>query len=131
MAVVMIGPSCHQHQKGETMKIALLSRVSTSKQDNENQLLQLREFAGKQGWEIVAEYVDTVTGSGKKARDKFDAMMLAMLRARRRFDVWFCSGGLIASAVKACARHCDTSRCWMTGVLAGAVSRNRSSIAAG
>ena len=59
------------------MKIALLSRVSTSKQDNENQLLQLRDFAAQQGWEIVAEYVDTVTGSGKKARAQFDAMMLA------------------------------------------------------
>jgi DNA invertase Pin-like site-specific DNA recombinase len=44
------------------MKIALLSRVSTSKQDNENQLIQLRECATKQGREIVAECVDTVTG---------------------------------------------------------------------
>jgi DNA invertase Pin-like site-specific DNA recombinase len=67
------------------MKIALLSRVSTSKQDNENQLLQLREFATKQGWEIVAEYVDTVTGSGKKTREQFDAMMRDA--SQRRFDL--------------------------------------------
>jgi len=67
------------------MKIALLSRVSTSKQDNENQLLQLREFAGRQGWEIVAEYVDTVTGSGKRARGQFDAMMLAA--SQHQFDL--------------------------------------------
>jgi DNA invertase Pin-like site-specific DNA recombinase len=57
------------------MKVAILSRVSTTKQDNENQLLQLREFATKQGWEVVAEFVDTVTGSGKKSREQFDAMM--------------------------------------------------------
>ena len=67
------------------MKVALLSRVSTGKQDNENQLLQLREFAGKQGWEIVAEYVDTVTGSGKKARVQFDQMMRDA--SQKRFDL--------------------------------------------
>jgi DNA invertase Pin-like site-specific DNA recombinase len=67
------------------MKIALLGRVSTSKQDNENQLLQLREFAVKQCWEIVAEYVDTVTGSGKKARVQFDAMMRDA--SQKRFDL--------------------------------------------
>jgi DNA invertase Pin-like site-specific DNA recombinase len=67
------------------MKIALLGRVSTSKQDNENQVLQLREFAAKQDWEIVAEYVDTVTGSGKKARVQFDQMMLDA--SQKRFDL--------------------------------------------
>jgi DNA invertase Pin-like site-specific DNA recombinase len=67
------------------MRIALLSRVSTSKQDNDNQLLQLREFASKQGWEIVAEYIDTVTGSGKKAREQFDAMMRDA--SQRKFDL--------------------------------------------
>jgi DNA invertase Pin-like site-specific DNA recombinase len=67
------------------MKIAILSRVSTTKQDNENQLLQLREFAGKQGWEIVGEYIDTVTGSGKKARDQFDRMMRDA--SQRKFDL--------------------------------------------
>ena len=68
------------------MKVAIYARVSTSKQDNGNQLIQLREFAGKQdGWEIVAEYVDTVSGSGKKDRVQFDRMMLAA--SQRQFDV--------------------------------------------
>jgi DNA invertase Pin-like site-specific DNA recombinase len=67
------------------MKIALLSRVSTSNRDNSNQLDQLRDFAGRQGWEIVAEYVDTVTGSGKKAREQFDAMMRDA--SQRRFSL--------------------------------------------
>lgn len=31
-------------------------------QDVENQLLQLREFCGRQGWEITGEYVDRKTG---------------------------------------------------------------------
>lgn len=67
------------------MKVAIYARVSTDKQDNDNQLIQLREFAAKQGWEIVAEYLDTVTGSGKKERAQFDAMMLA--GSQKQFDL--------------------------------------------
>jgi len=67
------------------MKIAIYARVSTDKQDNANQLEQLREFASKQGWEIVTEYTDTVSGSGKKSRPQFDAVMLAA--SQRKFDL--------------------------------------------
>jgi DNA invertase Pin-like site-specific DNA recombinase len=35
----------------------------------------LREFAAKQGWEVVGEYVDVVSGSGRKERPQFLAMM--------------------------------------------------------
>lgn len=57
------------------MKTAIYARVSTRKQEMDNQLQQLREFAAKQGWEVVAEYVDVVSGSGKKERPRFLAMM--------------------------------------------------------
>jgi DNA invertase Pin-like site-specific DNA recombinase len=67
------------------MRAAVYARVSTRKQENENQLHQLREFAARQGWTVVVEYVDVVTGSGKKARERFDAMMGAA--SRREFDV--------------------------------------------
>ena len=42
------------------MNAALYARVSTKDkgQDVSNQLLQLREFCGKQGWTIVEQYVD-------------------------------------------------------------------------
>src|SRR5207248_10778970 len=73
------------NQRTELLRIAIYARVSTDKQDNGNQLDQLRDFACKQGWEIVAEHVDTVTGSGKKNRPQFDAMMLAA--SQRRFDL--------------------------------------------
>lgn len=55
--------------------IALYSRVSTRDkgQDTENQLVQLREFAGKQNWQIVAEYVDHASGS-RSDREQFQAM---------------------------------------------------------
>ena len=67
------------------MRAALYCRVSTDKQDNGNQLDQLREFASRQGWEVVAEYVDTATGSGKKERPQFARMMLAA--SQRKFDL--------------------------------------------
>jgi DNA invertase Pin-like site-specific DNA recombinase len=67
------------------MRIAIYARVSTDKQDNDNQLIQLREFAAKHGRGIVAEYVDTATGSGKKERTQFDAMMLA--GSQKQFDL--------------------------------------------
>src|SRR5215469_5164388 len=67
------------------LRAGIYARVSTGKQDNGNQLIQLREFAAKQGWQVVAEFVDVVSGSGKKDRSQFDAMMLAA--SQRQFDV--------------------------------------------
>ena len=65
--------------------VALYARVSTDKQENANQLDQLRIFAEKQGWQIVAEFVDKVSGSGKKERPQFEKMMLAA--SQRQFDL--------------------------------------------
>ncbi|MFZ0536444.1 MAG: recombinase family protein, partial [Candidatus Sulfotelmatobacter sp.] len=44
------------------MDVAIYSRISTDKQDNQNQLDQLRGFAASQGWHIKREYVDVATG---------------------------------------------------------------------
>ena len=45
-------------------RVALYARVSTKdgRQDTENQLIALRDYCGKQGWEIAGEYVDHETG---------------------------------------------------------------------
>lgn len=67
------------------MNAAIYARVSTDKQETENQLEQLREFAEKQRWHIVQEYIDTVSGSGKKNRPEFERMMLHA--SQRKFDV--------------------------------------------
>jgi DNA invertase Pin-like site-specific DNA recombinase len=67
------------------MKIAIYARVSTGKQETGNQLHQLREFAARQGWEIVAEYVDSVTGSGKVERPQFKKMLMAA--SQKQFDL--------------------------------------------
>lgn len=66
------------------MKIALYLRVSTDKQETENQAVQLREFAAKQGWRIVREYCDHESGS-KSDRAEFQRMFADA--SRRKFDL--------------------------------------------
>jgi DNA invertase Pin-like site-specific DNA recombinase len=66
-------------------RVAIYARVSTDKQDADNQLSQLRVFAQQQGWDVVHEYVDTVSGSGKRARPQFEACLLAA--SQRQFEV--------------------------------------------
>ena len=67
-------------------KVAVYARVSTKdgRQDTENQLIALREYCSKQGWEIACEYVDHETG-GTSKRPHFQKMF-ADARARR-FDL--------------------------------------------
>ena len=67
-------------------RVALYARVSTKdgRQDTENQLIALREYCGKQGWEITGEYVDHETG-GTSKRPHFQRMF-ADARARQ-FDL--------------------------------------------
>jgi DNA invertase Pin-like site-specific DNA recombinase len=66
------------------MKIALYLRVSTDKQETENQAVQLREFAAKQGWQIAGEYCDYESGS-KSDRAEFQCMFADA--SKRRFDL--------------------------------------------
>src|SRR5260370_38707382 len=69
------------------MKIGIYGRVSTrDKQEVENQLVQLREFAAKQGWTISREYVDRETGATSD-REQFQAMFADA--GRRKFDLLF------------------------------------------
>lgn len=66
------------------MKIVLYLRVSTDKQETENQAVQLREFAAKQGWQIAREYTDYESGS-KSDRVQFRQMFEDA--SRRKFDL--------------------------------------------
>ena len=47
-----------------TMKVATCARTSTNDkgQGTENQLIHLRQFAAYQGWELVRESVDEISG---------------------------------------------------------------------
>ena len=67
-------------------RVALYARVSTKdgRRDTENQLIALREYCQKQGWDIAGEYVDHETG-GTSKRPQFQRM-LGDARARK-FDL--------------------------------------------
>lgn len=71
-----------------TMKkrVALYARVSTRDkgQDTENQLMQLRDFAKTQGWDIVHEYTDKASGK-RSDREQFQKMFTSA--SKREFDV--------------------------------------------
>jgi DNA invertase Pin-like site-specific DNA recombinase len=77
---------------------AIYARVSTNrkegkqeaqnKQDVENQLRQLREYCRRQGWTIVDEYIDKV--SGKRADNRAEFQRMFQDASQRRFDVVIC-----------------------------------------
>ena len=44
------------------MKVAIYVRVSTDKQEVDNQLIQLREYCQKSNYDIHQEYIDIISG---------------------------------------------------------------------
>ncbi len=66
-------------------RVAIYARVSTKdRQEVENQLRQLREFASSQGWTVYREFIDHETGSTDD-RAEFQAMFRDA--SQRKFDV--------------------------------------------
>ncbi|MCK5624216.1 recombinase family protein [Candidatus Pacearchaeota archaeon] len=55
------------------MKIGIYVRVSTDKQEVNNQLLQLREYCKKCNYEIFREYIDVISGK-ETNRPSYDKM---------------------------------------------------------
>ena len=66
------------------MKTALYARVSTTDQNCEAQLKELREYVARRGWKIANEYVDTGFSGAKASRPALDALMKAA--ALKKFD---------------------------------------------
>ena len=73
------------------MKAALYARVSSEKQDVDlsisAQLKALREYASKNGHEIVKEYVDEAESGKTTARPAFRDMIAAARRSQKPFDL--------------------------------------------
>src|SRR5436853_673503 len=68
-----------------SQRVAIYARVSTKdRQEVENQLRQLREFASSQGWTVYREFIDHETGSTDD-RAEFQAMFRDA--SQRKFDV--------------------------------------------
>jgi len=73
------------------VRAALYARVSTvgHGQDPEMQLRELREYSGRRGWTLAAEYIDNGISGSKETRPELDKLMADA--GRRRFDavvVW-------------------------------------------
>jgi len=71
-------------------RVALYARVSTlNNQDPEMQLSELREYAGRRGWQIIEEFTDQGVSGCKESRPALNRLMSDA--CRRRFDailVW-------------------------------------------
>ena len=71
------------------MRCALYARVSTTDQNCEMQLRELREYIARRDWKIAGEYVDTGFSGAKASRPALDRLMADA--AKRKFDsvaVW-------------------------------------------
>jgi DNA invertase Pin-like site-specific DNA recombinase len=64
---------------------AVYARVSTTDQSASMQLRELRQYAKRRGWRIVAEYVDEGVSGTKQSRPALDRLMADA--HRRKFDV--------------------------------------------
>jgi len=67
-------------------KCLLYARCSTRDQELENQLAQLRDYAGKQGWQIVGEVVDTCSG-GKSVDERSGLTKVFGMARKREYDL--------------------------------------------
>ena len=72
----------------DQIRAAIYARVSTTDQNCDLQLTELRAYAGRHGWQIAGEYVDTGWSGTKASRPEFDRLMADA--AARRVNVVLC-----------------------------------------
>lgn len=68
------------------MNCIIYTRVSTEKQNSENQIDQLTEYANKQNWNIIEIITDTASG-GKSADERIGLKQVFDMAHRKQFDV--------------------------------------------
>src|SRR6516225_611831 len=66
------------------IQCALYARVSTTDQNCEMQLRELRDYISRRGWQNAGEYVDTGFSGAKASRPALDRLMADA--SQRKFD---------------------------------------------
>jgi DNA invertase Pin-like site-specific DNA recombinase len=66
------------------MKATVYVRVSTDKQESENQLIELREFCNSSNYQIFHEYIDIISGK-EDSRPNWDQLFIDA--HRKKFDI--------------------------------------------
>jgi len=67
------------------MRAAIYARVSTDRQETENQLVQLRSFCSERGWDVTQEYVDEAVKGREIHKPQLE---MALLGAhQRKYDI--------------------------------------------
>ena len=80
-------PFCEQYLKWrKNMRCIIYSRVSTDKQEVENQIEQLKEYANRQGWDLVEIITDVCSGS-KSADERTGLSKVFQMARQKKFDV--------------------------------------------
>jgi DNA invertase Pin-like site-specific DNA recombinase len=91
----------------EQKRVAIYARVSTDRQTNENQMLDLRRFCSMRGWSVVQEFVDDGISGSKKNRPKLDQLMAFVRNGRCdcvlvwRYDRFARSGSHLVNTLEA------------------------------
>lgn len=67
-------------------RVCIYGRVSTEKQDAENQFAELRDFADRQGWAVVETIADVCSGS-KSANEREGLQKVFDMARQRKIDI--------------------------------------------
>ena len=70
--------------ENKPMRAVIYARVSTGEQTTENQVLELKKVADRNGWDIEAIYEDTISGA-KAKRPELNKLLKGVVR--KDFDV--------------------------------------------
>lgn len=65
-------------------KVVIFARVSTDRQEYQRQLLELREYCSKMGWEVAKEFANKVSGA-KKVEER--AELIEMIEYIKTNDI--------------------------------------------
>lgn len=63
------------------MRTAIYCRVSTDRQTHDSQLVELRDYCRRRGWEEITEHADTISGA-KFTRSGLDRLLADVRRGR-------------------------------------------------